>query len=352
MEAFWLRRMYRGSGSAMTGLMSSKHDELAFSELAGIPQSHLKLHRNALIELVVFLAGAALCQAFLLEPGALNSIKPHPFWVPVILISLQYGTGDGLAAVAASAITQWLLGWPARDPGQEYLVYTAVTMYEPVLWLGSAIVIGELRERQIGETRTLAAALEDSRREGDVVARHLALTNERVRRLEVELAAVRPNQAQKLIDALAAIQVFDPGDSSFREAMASVVQILLDADAFSLFELRDSALTEIVRIGAEAGAGKSRYLAGDPLHDCIVRTRAVLSILRREDSIVLRDEAILAAPIWSDRSGTALGMLRIEHMPAARLDLAAERSLSSICVCLSWALDRRLSGNVADRCCE
>ena len=183
----------------MTEVMNSKQDSLPSIGFVSVPRSHLTLHRNALIELIVFLGGAALCQVFLLEPGNLSSIKPHPFWVPVILISLQYGTADGIAAVTASAITQWLLGWPAPDPGQEYLVYTALTMYEPVLWLGSAIVIGELRERQIGESRALRAAVEESHRERDIVARHLALTNERVRKLETALAAVRPNQEQELI---------------------------------------------------------------------------------------------------------------------------------------------------------
>src|SRR5262245_4190364 len=59
------------------------------------PPFDFRLHRNALLELAAFLGAAAIIQLMLLEPGTLASVKPHPFWIAVVLISLQYGTIDG-----------------------------------------------------------------------------------------------------------------------------------------------------------------------------------------------------------------------------------------------------------------
>ena len=94
--------------------MSAKRDMPFHVSFAEGSRFHFKMHWNAIIELVAFLGVAALLELTLLEPGTLASMRPHPFWVPVVLVSLQYGTTDGIAAVAASVLTQWLLGWPPR----------------------------------------------------------------------------------------------------------------------------------------------------------------------------------------------------------------------------------------------
>src|SRR5262245_17340551 len=99
----------------------------------------LKLRSVALVELAVFLIGAALVQWWLLEPATLASLKPHPFWIPVVLLSLQYGTIEGIVAVAACTVTQWLLGWPL-PVDESYIGELLPRLGEPMLWLGAAVV--------------------------------------------------------------------------------------------------------------------------------------------------------------------------------------------------------------------
>jgi polysaccharide biosynthesis protein PelD len=300
-----------------------------------------KLHRNALIELAVFLGAAAIVQLSVLDPGTLASLRPHPFWIPVVLISLQYGTMDGIAAVAASIITRWLLGWPLLGADEDYLAYVSRALYEPVLWLGAAIIIGEFRLRQIGENRRLRAQLDELDRQRELLARHVTDTNEHVRRLELRLSASHPHRAVELIDALSILHSSEIYEVRFQIAVATCGKIALGADTLSLFQLSEAALNATVQIRSEgAPVGLSCFHPGDPLFDRIVRDHAVLSILRDQDRDPLGEHGIFAAPICAPCTGKVLGMLKIEHMSPPEVTPAAEHRVVTLCHHLALALDR------------
>lgn len=305
------------------------------------PPFEFKLHRNALIELAVFLGAAAIVQLTLLEPGTLASLKPHPFWIPIVLVSLQYGTIDGIAAVAACIVTQWLLGWPQLEANEEYLAYISRTLNEPVLWLGAAIIIGEFRLRQVNETRELHAQLGELERQRELLAAHVADAHDRVRRLELALATSLPNRSHELVEALTSLHRCELRGPHFARALAACAAIALGADSLSLFELSEGALVAAVRIGSDGSfAQHTRFSLGQPLHDSIVRDRAVLSVLRDQDRAALAEQGIFAAPICSSRTGQVLGMLKIEHMSALDVTPAAEQRVVTLCHHLALVLDR------------
>jgi hypothetical protein len=305
------------------------------------PAFELRLHRNALIELAVFLGGAAILQLTLLEPATLASLKPHPFWIPIVLVSLQYGTIDGIAAVAACIVTQWLLGWPQLEADEEYFTYISRTLNEPVLWLGAAIVIGEFRLRQINETRELHAQLGELERQRELLAAHVADAHDRVRRLELALATSPPDRSRELVEALTSLHRCELRGPHFARTLATCAAIALDADSLSLFEMSEGALVAAVRIGSDGSfAQHARFAPGQPLHDSIVRDRAVLSVLRDQDRAALAEQGIFAAPICSSRTGQVLGMLKIEHMSPLDVTPAAEQRVVTLCHHLALALDR------------
>ena len=216
------------------------------------PPFEFRLHRNALLELAAFLIAAAAIDTWLLQPGTLASLKPHPFWIPIILISLQYGTIDGLVAVAACTMTLWLLDWPKPDTNEEYFIYLSRTLNEPTLWLGSAILIGEFRLRQISAARRLSASRDRIDKERKLLAAHLTETYGRVEHLELQLAGTRPDSSAELLEALSMLHRGEPHDAYFNRAIEVCAQIALGADSLSLYELVDGALVATLRIGPDA----------------------------------------------------------------------------------------------------
>src|SRR5262249_28579364 len=72
----------------------------------------------ALVELLVLLVVPILLEW--LVPGFpdLTQIQPHPYWFPILLLSLQYGTVSGFLAAIVAITGAWLIGWPEQDIGE------------------------------------------------------------------------------------------------------------------------------------------------------------------------------------------------------------------------------------------
>jgi len=243
--------------------------------------------------------------------------------------------------VAACTMTLWLLDWPKPDPDEEYFSYLSRTLSEPTLWLGSAILIGEFRLRQISATRRLSASRDRINNERKSLAAHLTQTFGRVEHLELQLAGGRPDSSAELLEALSMLNRSKPYDACFKRAIQACAQIALGADSLSLYELVDGALVSTLRIGPDAvPVRRSRFGSEELLYDRIVRGREALSALRARDLDALDAPGILAAPLRSPRTGETLGMLKIEQMVSSKATPIAERCLVALCEHIALILDR------------
>lgn len=108
-----------------------------------------------LVELVV-LYSLLLVLAYVL-PGQneLTAINPHPFWIPVLLLSVQYGPLGGGAAALVGSLLHWLIGAPVQAGGEDFYDYIYRIWREPMLWLGASVVLGGLRSQQIDKVEAL-----------------------------------------------------------------------------------------------------------------------------------------------------------------------------------------------------
>ena len=89
------------------------------------------------------------------------SVTLSPFWVPVLLLAVQYGTMTGLAAAVAATAVSLTLG--EEPPLEDYYAHFLNLWRNPMLWL--AAVLGRRDQRQgtrscagrCGRSRQLAA---------------------------------------------------------------------------------------------------------------------------------------------------------------------------------------------------
>src|SRR5688500_1753250 len=69
-----------------------------------VRSSVLGIRFSAIVETVAFLGIAVLLDYFYFSGNRFWSLEPHPFWLLVALVSVQYGTNEGVFAAAASSI--------------------------------------------------------------------------------------------------------------------------------------------------------------------------------------------------------------------------------------------------------
>lgn len=267
----------------------------------------------ALVELGVFAAVAVA--EFLWEPFPdLTKINPHPYWLPVLLISLQYGTLSGLLTASIAIVATVLIGLPEQDIGEAYFSYLIRTWAQPVLWLVVALLLGAFRMRQIEQRDDLLNQVDDLEHQSRLLDDHAGELQARCDRLERELVTKARPQSERLLDLLA---LCANGSASTADIDAALAAALPDVEA-SLYVRAGNGLQLVHAHRWPDAVKRPRVISGlDALALTVIGANRPLSILVAADEKALRGHGLLAVPIV-DETG-AVGMLKIERMPPSAI---------------------------------
>ena len=125
---------------------------------------------SALLQLVGFFAAALAIDYTLLEGDRFAGIQPHPFWIPVLLLSLQFGTSAGLLAVLTASACLLVGNLPEQMLSEDRFSYLLHLSAQPLLWLAAALVIGEMRSRQLRRVQEILEEHDRVETERDTIA--------------------------------------------------------------------------------------------------------------------------------------------------------------------------------------
>lgn len=292
--------------------------------------------RSFLPETVGLLALMSL--ALVLYPAAFAALgMPHPYWVPILLMSCQYGVMAGLFATLAATAAFFLGGLPDRSAGQEFYAYAAVVAGQPSAWLGTALILGALRSLHIHHQNQLREELQQTRHSAEDLADGLERAVGEVARLERRIATDSSTLAS-FIHGLSRLDLSDR--ASLAESLADLLRHGLGATTFAVY-LRHGGLLEPLlavengaalppgtpmppppALGGATGEGPGRGKAqpGGP--------RGL-------------EEPSRWSPILAPATGEVLGAVVYAPSPAQAADGAADRRLAGLCRFLGLLLSGR-----------
>ena len=110
--------------------------------------------RRQILETLVFLAVIAVLQRRLFGAAEIPGL-PHPYWLPVLLASCQYGVRGGMIATLAASVV-YFLGLSPPSAAQDFYAYAGMVAVQPAAWLATALVVGGLRNLHIHQYAELA----------------------------------------------------------------------------------------------------------------------------------------------------------------------------------------------------
>jgi len=267
--------------------------------------------------LIAFLSGT---------PINFFTISPHPFWIIVLLISTQYGTVEGLLA-AVIATCFFLIGpLPPpnilEDPFERFFFLSKT----PILWFITAVVLGELRLKQLREMAALKEqAVLDQEKEKSIATAYNSLKAVK-ERLEIQVAAELP-------PALIAIGDFRKISQHKKEEMVQgalhLIQTLFRPEQCSIYFLEGNELKYAGNSGWKKRAEYSETLSeSSSLFQEIVQHKREVSI-RTGDPLILGKEGLLAVPIVTPDS-KVVGMIKIEEIPFHKLNIELLEALKEL----------------------
>ena len=159
--------------------------------------------RRQALETFVFLAVIAVLQRRLFGAAEIPGL-PHPYWLPVLLASCQYGVKGGMIATVAASLV-YLFGLPPPSAAQDFYAYAATVAIQPAAWLATTLVIGGLRNLHIHQYAELADQFAVYRRRAsdlsDGLERATTEINALERRIAVDMSSVAAlSRSLSLID--------------------------------------------------------------------------------------------------------------------------------------------------------
>jgi hypothetical protein len=156
---------------------------------------------------------------------------PHPYWIPVLLGSCQYGIRGGVIATIASSVFYFLdLSPPSAV--QDFYAYSKMVSIQPALWLGTSLVIGSLRNLQIHQYTELADQFATCRRQRGDFSSGLDRAVAEIAALERRIA-FDMNSVASLSRSLASIDLSDRRAAAM--SFGEVFRVAAGAKTFTIY---------------------------------------------------------------------------------------------------------------------
>ncbi len=299
-----------------------------------------------IIELVV-LTGLILAVDAMLPDLDIADIQPNPFWLPVLLLSLQYGTVSGLLAAGTALLVTVLSGLPEAGVGENHFSYALRVFLQPILWFAAAVLLGQFRMRQIAAKQGLRAMVIDLEQERTALAGYAQDLRRRCAVLERDRAALGEAPSVSLLARFAALR---DGTGDLARDLDRLAATALPGAKLSALTLKpdgsgDSAALTLRQVAA-VGWGETEPFAREislahPLYRVVVGEGRALSQLVAGDEKRLAGEGLAAVPI-RQANGTVRGVLKLEAAEPAALSSDTVAALEAIAEALGSRLERAL----------
>lgn len=271
---------------------------------------------GAFVELVLVI-GAIYAIDLALPQIDVASLEPSPYWIPVLLLSLQYGTVAGLLAAGAATVVYVLGGLPEQVVEENHFTYLLRVWALPILWIGVALVLGQFRLRQIEIKQRLKSDLDTARTESQGLTRYASDLERRCQELERRITTGHEGTGAALLDALAAAQAGSATGQASLQSLAREAFPGADVAAYlvtpwGLEKTLSSAPLSERPAGHKIPSDSALYLA-------IVGERRNVCVLDKGDEAVLSGEGLVAVPVLHPETARVIGMLKMETAGAAGL---------------------------------
>ena len=294
--------------------------------------------RLAVLEIAVLLVIPALLEWLWPPFPNLTTFQPHPYWVAILILSLQYGTVSGLLTAAVAIVATVVIGLPELDIGENHFAYLVRVWTQPVLWISAALLLGHFRVRQIEQRSELTRIVEELQRRTGALTSHANGLKARCDALERRLVVRPQSDATALLNSLSSLpNAVAQGrlPASFDAAMHAA----FPGAVATLYATINGALRAVARSGQAATGSAPRLSGNDPLVLAVTEGRA-LSVTSGRDDALLSGLGVFAVPVGASDAGIA-GVLLVESLPAGLIDQGTAGRLQTLAGVFGVALAAR-----------
>jgi hypothetical protein len=290
------------------------------------------------IEFILLFLAAFVIEHVILADAA--GAFPSPYWLPVVVLSLQYGMTTGLVAAVTAAGLDFWSGLPPASLTEDVYAYVARIAAQPAAWTCVALLIGHTRSREIERALELDANLAEEIKRSAAVEQLCSELRQRGRMLERHIAANANSSVIDIAEAIAGL--YETRWDSIAERLVRFIALIMGTAEFSIYLLRGNRLKLVFPNEEQGQRALSVTVEPDSaLFTAIVQERKTLAASRTGDLELLDDRDLLIGPLTDQRdSDRVIGMLVIGGADFADFPDDIERRFALTCAELSRLFSR------------
>lgn len=311
--------------------MNTEQLTLLFKDVSSfnIPRKILGMRTAAILETLAFLIIVTLYDAIFGDGKRFIGTSPHPFTIIVVLVSVQYGTLEGLFATVMSTLFLYVDNVPDQRIGETLFDYQFRIVLMPMIWFMAAFVIGELRMRLDYENQRLYLELVEVRKRAAVISQEFEMLKNTKENLEAHLVSQTRN-VTKVFHKLHYLETLSAAQIMLK--IGNVIGSSINAKKFSVYTIGDNGF-EIV--SSEGWSQNDRYSLririDHPLFIELAANQRIVSLINEDDEKILENEGIIACPLIDSETGQLFGMIKIEEMDFKDLNLITMQTIKTLC---------------------
>jgi len=275
---------------------------------------------SAIIETLIFIVVVLILDYLFGTGDRFYSVNPHPFWIIVLIVTVQYGTVEGVMTSVLCTIALFAGNVPEIQFNESLFLYNARLAVNPALWFIAALVLGEMQMRVINERNKFKEIAVVADRDAKEVTDAYQMLKDKKEHLEVRLVSQMRSfsfsiNALQNMESMSSAQIF--------MALLDMVREIVGPKKFSAYTFSENGFEVMLSEGWEDHEiYQRRFLTNHPLYQKIVSGKRLISVINPEDEAILGDEGLVATPIIDTESGTIFGMLKIEGMEFYDLNIS------------------------------
>jgi len=282
--------------------------------------------RRYVPESIGLVLGLVLVDHFFFDGSRFAWVAPRPFWIPIILISAQYGLAGGVFVTLAATLALYSTALPSQLATQDYYAYSRLVVAEPTAWLACALVLGGLRSLHIFHAAELRQQRDDALHEAEIVGGGLAEAMAEIGRLELRIAS----EAQTIGSVGHAFGQLDARDGArLAASIAEIGRLVVGAASLTVYARTSQGFAALAMVGDGAPGDRATAPALDA--ELVQALQYTPDLVwrrdRADDRRRLPDGVLLAVGIAAPDLSGPRGLLLVDRLlPNQSLAAAAARA--------------------------
>jgi hypothetical protein len=271
--------------------------------------------------------------------GTYATLDVHPFWIAVLLVTVQHGLYSGVITAVLAAM---MLDWPVRPPGLDIADYYLELARLPVQWVVAAMLLGVYRQSQIRLDAERVREIAHMRAVNDCIAEEVARMDDELWQFEVAVAvspsvgtapvstvSAKPAAIEALV-RLAALRAARPSEIGRRFA-ASAAALLEDTPVRLFRRTQNGGFVDVSPGRSLPGFGPKVQPEHPAVRGALTSEKIDSQALRADDMVVIALRPAPGAGLCGLVVAECAGKSEIASAQAEGLRLLATAATVALC---------------------